>query len=563
MFSNLIRVNKWVIAILIWGFITRLVIASFLPTGFDESYYYNYTLYPNLSYFDHPPLVALVTGIGVWLTGEVSQLTIRLGSLVLYTGTLVFIYLTSAKLFSVKTATLTLAIATSIPFFQVGFGTLILPDSPLMFFWATSLYVATCEFFKNSETYMPSSKLAIVGGLVGLAFLGKYHGLLLGLGLIGFCLFSPSHRKALLSVWSLLGLGLFLIVISPVLIWNYQHNWVSFLFQSTRAIPAVSYRLDNLLVTFLAGIGYLFPTFGLAIWWTNFKVLGQILITSKYRIFNLQLTSDQQKQLLILAVSLPVFVGFTFMGGYRQILPSWHMPGFFGATLILGQQAAIAQERNPKLVRNWLWGSGVTVMIILTVALSHVANGIFQKGGDGAIAGGFWEAKDDPSTQLVDVKQIRQAFINSPSLKAELAKSQYIFSNNFFVSGQLGMAIAPITNQPITCFDLDLRGFAFWESAIPWLGQDGLYITNELFQNTDRRSLEELSKFGFEAIAAKLTPRLVNDQLPALAIYQEIFESMEKLEDILVKRGGQTVQTFHVYRATKLLRLFPRPYGIK
>jgi 4-amino-4-deoxy-L-arabinose transferase-like glycosyltransferase len=416
---------KWAIAIIGWGLLTRLVIATFLPPGFDEAYYYNYTLYPNLSYFDHPPLVGLVTGLGVWLTGEVSQLTIRLGSIFLYTGTLIFFYLTSGKLFGARVATLSLAIATSIPFFQVGFGTLILPDSPLMFFWFASLYLAACEFFSEA-TYKPSSKLAGLGFLVGLAFLGKYHALLLGLGLIGFCGFSPNHRRALISGWSFAGLVLFLIAVSPVVIWNSQHQWVSFLFQSTRAIPSAGYRFDNLLVTFLVGIGYLFPTFGIAIWWTNLRALGQILTTSKYRIFNLNLDENQQKQLLILAVSLPIFLGFTLMGGYRQILPSWHMPGFLGATLILGQQAAIAQERNPKLVRNWLWGSGVTVMVILTLALAHVANGLVQKGGDSAVMGGFWSAKDDPSTQLIDVQQIRQAFKDNPILKSELIKATYI-----------------------------------------------------------------------------------------------------------------------------------------
>jgi hypothetical protein len=534
-------INKWAIAIIVWGFITRLVIANFLPPGFDEAYYYNYTLYPNLSYFDHPPLVALVAGFGVWLTGEVSQFTIRLGAVILYTGTLIFFYLTSAKLFSVKVATLTLAIATSIPFFQVGFGTLILPDSPLMFFWSACLYLASCEFFdfsfnKSAETfnliYKPSYKLAGIGVLVGLAFLGKYHALLLGLGLIGFCLFSPMHRRALISPWSLLGLGLFLIVISPVLIWNYQHNWVSFLFQSTRAIPEATYRFDNLLVTFLVGVGYLFPTFGFGIWWTNLRAAWQIIRTSNFRIYNLKINLEQQAQLLILAVSLPIFLGFTLMGGYRQILPSWHMPGFFGATLILGRQAAIAQIKHPKFIRNWLWGSGVTVMIILTLALSHVSNGLIQKGGTGAIFGGFWAAKDDPSTQLIDIKQIRQAFLDSPIFEAELAKAKYVFSNNFFVAGQLGMAIAPITDAPITCFDKDLRGFAFWESALPWVGQDGLYIASALFE-------EPISK------------------------YDGYFQSLTPLPDIPIKRGGEVVQVFHVYRASKLLQPYPRPYGIE
>lgn len=525
-------VNSWAIAILGWGLLTRLVIANFLPPGFDEAYYFNYTLYPSLSYFDHPPLVALVTGFGVALTGVVSQLTIRLGSVFLYTGSLIFLYLTSARLFNVKTATLTLAIATSIPFFQVGFGTLILPDSPLMFFWAASIYLASGEFFTNPEqNYLPSWRLGGLGGLVGLAFLGKYHGIFLGFGLILFCLLSPRHRKALISGWSLLGLGLFFVVISPVLIWNAEYNWVSFLFQSSRAIPTSGYRLDNLLVTFLAGIGYLFPTFGLAIWWTSFQVCGQILIASRYRIFNLNLTLNQEKQLLILAISLPVFLVFTLMGGYRQILPSWHMPGFWGATLILGHHAAITQLHHPKLIRNWLWGSGVSVVLILSLALSHVANGLVQKGGDGSIFGGFWAAQDDPSTQLIDLQQLRQAFLDSPTLQIELAKSKYIFSNNFFVAGQLGMAIAPITDVPITCFDEDLRGFAFWQSSKPWLGQDGLYITLKIFA-------EPITK------------------------YDGYFDQITPLEEINIQRGGQTVQTFQVYRATSLRQPYPRPYGL-
>ncbi len=527
---------------IIWGLITRTVIATFLQPGFDEAYYYNYTLYPNISYFDHPPLVGLVTGFGIWLTGEVSQLTIRLGSLFLYTGTLIFLYLTSVKLFAVKVATLTLAIVTTIPFFQVGFGILILPDSPLMFFWSACLCLAAHEFF--DDLYKPSYRLAGIGLLVGLACLGKYHGLILGLGLLGFCLVNPPHRLVWRSPWTLIGFGLFLVTISPVLIWNYQHEWVSFLFQGTRAIPASGYKLEGLLVTLLIGAGYLFPTFGLPIWWVSFGAVGEILrsLTSQKsvkpwinRLIKPELDLIQQKQLLILAVSLPVFLGFTLMGGYRQILPSWHMPGFFGATLLLGRAAAIAQERDPKLIRNWLWGSGVTILVILSLALAHVTNGLVQKDGNQAILGGFWAAKDDPSTQLIDIQQLRQGFIDSPLLMSELAKSSFVFSNNFFVAGQLGMAIAPLTqklqHQPITCFDQDIRGFAFWESAIAWLGKDGLYITSELFQ-------EPLSK------------------------YDGYFESITKIADIPIIRGGEAVQIFHVYRSTKLLRTYPRPYGL-
>ena len=145
------RENRQLVGLLSSGFLLRSAIALWLPAGFDEGYYYLYSLHPDWSYFDHPLLVALTTGFGPLLTHTVSPFTIRLGSLLLHTGSLLLLYLTSVRLFSRQAAILTLAIATLIPIFQLGFGVLTLPDSPLMFFWTATLYVAVCEFFGQQE----------------------------------------------------------------------------------------------------------------------------------------------------------------------------------------------------------------------------------------------------------------------------------------------------------------------------------------------------------------------------------------------------------------------------
>jgi 4-amino-4-deoxy-L-arabinose transferase-like glycosyltransferase len=577
------KMDRWVIALLVWGLAFRSAIAYFLQPGFDEAYYYVYTLHPSLSYFDHPPLVFLTTSLGIWLTGDVTQFSIRIGTLLLYTGTLLFLYLSSARLFSEKTATLTLAIATTIPFFQIGFGTLTLPDSPLMFFWSACLCLAAYEFFPSpgmqedsAENYLPTSRIAGIGLLLGLACLGKYHGFILGAGLVLFCLVSARHRSALWSKWTLAAIALFLLTISPILLWNWQHDWASFRFQSIRAVPQAGYNFEGLLVTFLAAIGYLFPTFGFPIWWVSLRSLWRVLGNLK-QIGGGQTgqTTGQagqthrsaptdiglRKRLLILSVSLPIFLGFTLMGGYRQILPSWHMPGFFGASLLLGDWAAGIQAKYPQRIRNWLWGSGVTIVLLLSVALMHVTNGIVQQGGDRAIAGGFWAAKDDASTQLIDIQQLRQGFKDSPRLAAEIAKTDFVFSNNFFLTGQIAMAIAPF-QQPITTFDTDLRGFAYWSTASEWVGKNALYITSELFKYSDRKNLSELAALGAADLAQKLEPRLVEDKIEALEIYKELFQSVEKIGEVNVMRGGQAVQVFYVYNCTKLLKPYPRPYGI-
>lgn len=127
------KTNQLVLFLLVGGLLFRSFLAFSVYPTFDEAYYYLYSLHLDWSYFDHPFLVALTTGFGPWLTGVVSQFTIRLGALICYTGSLVLLYLTSKRVFSAKAAKLTLAIATICPIFQVTFGILSLPDSPLMF----------------------------------------------------------------------------------------------------------------------------------------------------------------------------------------------------------------------------------------------------------------------------------------------------------------------------------------------------------------------------------------------------------------------------------------------
>lgn len=544
------KVNQSVLFLLLGGLLFRCIIALWLYPGFDETYYYLYSVHLDWSYFDHPVLVALTTGLGPWLTGEVSQFTIRIGALILHTGSLVLLYLTSAKLFSTKAARLTLAIATIIPMFQIGFGVLTLPDNPLIFFWSASLYCAASEFFRQPSTqeyslsefaqskpsvsYHPSYRLTILSILVGLACLGKYHGFLLGLGLIGFCLTSPHHRRALLSPWAWLGLGLFFVTIFPIWFWNMQHDWVSFRFQLKRGVPRDEYNLLSVVGVFLAHVAYLFPTLGLPLWWVSLRsALAQItqLFSQKSLTYGKDL---EQKQLLILSVSLPLMVGFTLMGGYQQILPTWPMPGFWGVTLLLGQQAVIWQQQSRRWVRRWLRGSGIVIGTSLLLALLHVTTGTLQKPSQYALLGGFVPPDDDPSTELIDIEQLRRGFADSPVLSKALQNSSFVFTNGYYLGGPIGMALTPLFHTPMTCFGEDMRGFAFWSRADQWVGKDALYVTLKRFQRK-----KDLT-----------------------AHYRAYFSSLERIGKVPIRRGGEVVEVIYVYQAKTLLKPYPRSYGI-
>ncbi|XTZ11917.1 MAG: ArnT family glycosyltransferase, partial [cyanobacterium endosymbiont of Rhopalodia inflata] len=257
-----------------------MIIAFWLFPGYDEGYYYLYTRHLDWSYFDHPLLVALTTNFGVWLTGITSLFTLRLGTVILYTGSLWLLYLTSVRLFDHQTAKLTLAIVSVVPIFNVGFGVITLPDSPLIFFWTASLYCAAVEFFPNSNrNFYPTYRLAILGILVGLTCLGKYHGFILGLGLIGFCLTSPPHRRVFLSRWTGLGIILCILTLFPLWFWNLNHDWISFRFQLLNRfepppegqISPPGYSLLNVFSVFITELVLLFPTIGIPLWWVVFK----------------------------------------------------------------------------------------------------------------------------------------------------------------------------------------------------------------------------------------------------------------------------------------------------
>jgi hypothetical protein len=541
------RETKTVLSWLLGGLAFRSIIAFWLYPGFDEAYYYLYSLHLDWSYFDHPAIVALTTGLGVWLTGVVSQFTLRIGTLLLYTASLLLLYLTSRRLLGLEAATWTLKIASVVPIFFLGFGTLTLPDGPLIFFWTATLFVTAWEFFPqpafaNAEEnqYKPTSKLILISILIGLACLSKYHGFLLGFGLLCFVGLSPHHRCVFKSAWFWLGIAAFGLTLFPLWWWNFQHNWVSFRFQlSSRFEPDVgvvkpAFSWFKVLLVGLMSVGYLCPTLGLPLWWISLRSLylqtTQPFLNKKSKISYSR--EFLEKQGLILAVSLPLTLGFTLLGGKEQILPGWPMPGFWGLTILLGDRAVYWQKRSRLGLRRWLSGTALFLTTLLLLALLHLNLGTLQKPSEFAFFGGFIAPKQDPSRELIDITQLRQGFQNSPHLRQALAESDFIFSNAYYLGGYISMAITPIQPIPVTCFSKDMRGFATWSKADEFVDQNGLYITLERFH--------EMSKLTAE--------------------FSSYFRAFEEIGTIPLMRGGEVTDVFHIYKAEQLLKPYPRSF---
>lgn len=207
----------------------RLVAAAFTPVTFDEAYYWLWSKHLAGGYYDHPPMVAAVIRAGTLIAGD-SEFGVRLVSILLALPMSWAVYRSAEILFGNVRVAATAAILLNVTL-MVAVGTLIVtPDAPLLVASSFVLFFLA----KVLQTGRGAWWLA-VGAAVGAALLSKYTALFFGLAILIWLLAVPKLRFWLLSPWPYLGGIVAFLTFSPVILWNAEHQWVSFLKQLGRA----------------------------------------------------------------------------------------------------------------------------------------------------------------------------------------------------------------------------------------------------------------------------------------------------------------------------------------
>src|SRR4051812_31030737 len=207
----------------------RLVAAAYTPLTFDEAYYWTWSKHLAGGYYDHPPMVAVLIRLGTLIAGD-TELGVRLVSILLALPMSFAVYRCTELLFGGRRVAATAAILLNVTL-MAAVGTMIVtPDAPLLV--ASSLVL----FFlaKLLATGRGAWWLA-VGAAVGLALLSKYTALFFGPAILVWLIAVPKLRRWLISPWPYLGGALAFAMFSPVILWNADHRWVSFLKQFGRA----------------------------------------------------------------------------------------------------------------------------------------------------------------------------------------------------------------------------------------------------------------------------------------------------------------------------------------
>ena len=225
----------------------HFVMAAVLPPVEDEVYFWTWGQNLALSYYDHPPMIALWNKVASSLFGN-SLFALRLPAVLATTFVFCLLYWTTND-----SKILKVLLLSPIVFFG---GILMTPDVPLLVFWTLYfMWMVRINGVFNSWGGDPVSRVYrrepvhilswMEGGLwLGLGLLCKYSMVLAVFGSLSV-LFLRYRVKAWAKGFAVHLLVAFLVA-SPILIFNLQHDFIPFKFQWFRQVAPPSFSLLRL-----------------------------------------------------------------------------------------------------------------------------------------------------------------------------------------------------------------------------------------------------------------------------------------------------------------------------
>lgn len=209
----------------------RLLYAVLLQLAPDEAFYWVWSRHLALGYLDHPPMIAYLMWLGTHTLGS-NEVGVRLAAIVMALGSMVIVVWLAGRVLGDARATAWMAILWLAGPLLAVLGTIFTPDTPAIFFSLCALVFAVLIAQRVDLSERPGARLWLLFGLfTGLALLCKYTTVLLPAGVCLAFLFSRRGAAEFRRPWIYLGGIVALLVFSPVIIWNHDNHWASFLFQ--------------------------------------------------------------------------------------------------------------------------------------------------------------------------------------------------------------------------------------------------------------------------------------------------------------------------------------------
>ena len=305
---KLFNLKNTIIFVLI-SILWKLFISS-IPLHSDEAYYWLWSTHLELSYYDHAPMVAYFIKLTTFLSNN--EIAVRFSSIIVTIILSFLLWKLVIKLFNNETiASASIVILHSMPILYTA-SIIITPDTPVFLF----LSLATYYVWKLIDT-KNCNYWYLIGLFFGLSMLSKYTACLFVMSLFIYMILDK--KMYWFKNYQLyIGLIISILCFSPVIYWNWQHDWVSFSYQ-------IGHGLSNDGIRF----NYIFEYLG-----TQAGVFNVILFFPILYIGIKYLFSKNTKSIFIAAFSVPVILFYAFTALKRLPGGNWPIPAYFTFSII-------------------------------------------------------------------------------------------------------------------------------------------------------------------------------------------------------------------------------------
>jgi hypothetical protein len=511
--------NALIVSVVLISALIRAFFAYSLELGNDEVYYWTYALYPDLSHFDHPPMVGFtIQAFSLDLYFQ-NELFVRMGSIILGAANTWLIFLIGKHIKDFLTGFYAALLYTASVYCFVIAGIFILPDTPQLFFWIVSLYMLLRSLPAQKIEKKNAMAFFFASIPMGLAMLSKYTSVFLWIGAVVYIIFY--HRAWLRKSEFYLSILISLLIFSPAILWNIENKFISFTFQSERvSFFGQGLRPDLFFTEFVGQIIYNNPVnFGLIVLALLAVIKGKTFLSKEYL------------RILILT-SLPLILLFLFFALFRRTLPHWSAPGYISLILLsaafLSQKAAT--QNSFVLFPKIILASIAILFLALSVGFLEVNTGLLTNSSedDPRMLGRNNITLDMYGWKQLNVKfsELYDADLFSKNINADAP----IIAHRWFPAAHFDYYLAKPNNMNLIAIGSleQIHKYAWINRQRPALrrGSDAYFITG----SRDYKSPDYLLQY---------------------------FAYIEKPETIRIFKGNRHVQNFFVYRLRYCLQLPP------
>lgn len=326
-------------------------LCTVVPVFSQEAYYWTYAQYPDLSYFDHPPMVAWLIWLGTHLLGD-GNWGIRIGTWLCGLATTA-VGTQLLREFGIgrggQSAWIALSFATPILAMTHFLAN---PDPMLVCSWA--VVMLTLWRARNGGF----GWWALTGVATGIGLLSKYTAAFLGVSGLLLLLCDPQLRRQLLRPGPWVAVVVAALVFLPVVVWNVGNDFESFRFQTEERYAKGALGLK----------------------WVSEFVGGQVLVAhpvvavliSCSLLWLCRRSRHDPRALWLLAFGLPLPAYLLFSSLWIQVKINWMAPAY--VPLVLG--LVVWRSEGPALVLRPRLAKAMVASLLLLPAVLPFAPAI-------------------------------------------------------------------------------------------------------------------------------------------------------------------------------------------